>query len=194
MLKTLVLSDDDELIKNISVFFGDKIVLEKNKTDKLIDYSIFILDSLNKKEIDELLNKINSSISCIININSSVTIEEQYNFKLPFKVIEIFKILENFIDFYSKNVIEISNTIKFNTKDRYIIVENENISLTEKECELVEFLHKNKESTREDILKNIWRRGENPDFKVLDTVIYGIKQKLKKNIIVLNNNHYELEI
>lgn len=194
MPKALILSDESELIENIDNFFNGRIVLEKNKQKKLNDYDIFIFDDVEQAKINELT----MGTTCIININSNFSIKNQHNFKKPFRLSEVLKTLDNFVKFYEENVIDIKNIGKFNPRDRYIIIENKNIGLTEKESELMQFLYRNKGGTREKILQGIWKRGEDSDGKVLDTIFYGLKQKLKsfaikKNLIILENNCYKLE-
>jgi DNA-binding response OmpR family regulator len=60
----------------------------------------------------------------------------------------------------------------------------------------VEFLYNNKDCSKEKILQNIWERDDDSG-KVLETIIYGLRQKLKsfsirKNLILLKNNIYNL--
>jgi DNA-binding response OmpR family regulator len=108
------------------------------------------------------------------------------------------KRIENFINSCEKNIIYLNNLGKFNHKNRFIVIDNNNISLTEKESDLIYFLYKNEQSDEEEILQNIWGRENNTDGRVLETITRNLRQKLKnlsikKQLIVNNNGHYRLE-
>jgi DNA-binding response OmpR family regulator len=60
------------------------------------------------------------------------------------------------------------------------------------------FLSQNERGNSEEILRAIWGREENADNRVLETVVYNLKQKLKKlainkQLIIIENNYYRIE-
>lgn len=65
-----------------------------------------------------------------------------------------------------------------------------------KEIDLIRFLYKNPNSTKEEILKNVWGYDSEMDTKVFENTITKIKQKTKdigiENFILNNNNSYNL--
>ncbi|MDR0571754.1 MAG: winged helix-turn-helix domain-containing protein [Rickettsiales bacterium] len=193
MLKALILSKENELIKNIGNAFREKVTIIKNLNKSYNSCNIFVFDDIRENETADIVKNLNANDVCIININSNYTIKNHNNFKKPFKIVEIFRKIENFISFYEKNIILINNSVKFNYKNRTITIDNNNISLTEKESDLIYFLHKNKQSTEDEILRGVWSRENNTDNRVLETIIYNLKQKLKnKQLIINNDNHYKL--
>ncbi len=69
-------------------------------------------------------------------------------------------------------------------KRREVLVENKNsVSLTEKERDILTYLASctSFESSRNDILKNVWGYVEGIETHTLETHIYRLRQKIEKN-------------
>lgn len=59
--------------------------------------------------------------------------------------------------------------------------EKENIALTEKEVEILKFLHKSKPQiiSKEELLEAVWNYAENVETHTLETHIYRLRQKIE---------------
>ena len=71
------------------------------------------------------------------------------------------------------------------------------IQLTEKEASLIDFLNEcpQKEATKTELLQNVWRYTDGTDTHTVETTIYSLRQKLKKDadkLIVSTKNGYRL--
>jgi hypothetical protein len=194
MLKILILSNDGELKENIRIRFQDKMVLEKDKKN---NPKIFVFDEVTRVTADDVVKNINPMDGSIFNISSEFTLENQNNFEKPFRIGDLFRKMENFVDFLEKNVVLVEGFGEFNFRDRTVAAGGKNIPLTEKENELLFFIHKNKKAPREKILKALWKRENDENSKVLETILYNLKQKLRehsitKNLVVFSDGYYKL--
>jgi len=125
------------------------------------------------------------------------------------------KVLKPFV--LQRLISEIQNFIKNNLKQRGVdlvklkfctvnlmnktIIKNKAVLgvLTEKEVEVLKYLFYNTEVTKEKLLKDVWGYKDNVNSRVVENIIYKIRQKFKKynlpcpilfeqSIYKLNNN------
>jgi DNA-binding response OmpR family regulator len=146
---------------------------------------------------EDMIKNVNPIDGSVFNISSEFTLKNQNNFRRPFRMADLLGKIRNFLDFLEKNIIFLDRLGKFNFRDRIVIIDEKNIPLTEKENELLYFIYKNKKVSRGKILKALWRREDDENSKVLETILYNLKQKLKehsvaRNLIVFYDGHYEL--
>ncbi|MDR2760449.1 MAG: winged helix-turn-helix domain-containing protein [Rickettsiales bacterium] len=195
MLGTLIFSKDEELRENICARFKNRIViLEKNRKNSP---KIFIFDEITETMAMNLIKNLNPTEGSVFNINSEFVLKNQNNFEKPFRIGDLFRKMENFMNFLKKNVVFIKGIGEFNFRDRFAVADGENIPLTEKENELLSFIYKNKKVSKEKILKTLWKRENDENTKVLETILYGLKHKFRerptaKNLIVFSDGYYKL--
>ncbi len=113
-----------------------------------------------------------------IKLNNQIYIEE-YPINLN-KLLEIINI--NFLKkkFSEQNKINIGNYI-INLNSRYMLKENNKISLTEKEAKIIIFLYNNKKpSSIVDLQKEVWGHKSKLETHTVETHIYRLRKKIEK--------------
>ena len=102
---------------------------------------------------------------------------------LPVKLEEINNIIENAIarkKFSTNSSIRVKNYIL--DKNEKLLKDKNHILLTEKEIQLLElFLKYNKPLSKNKILDEVWKYSEEADTHTVETHIYRLRKKLKKN-------------
>lgn len=194
-MKILIQSKDSFIINYIQNIYSEHII--NNCDNNVKNYNIIIFDCINTDIIKEQVRDLYLPNYLVVNItNNSEIVENIVNINTPFKVITLKDKIDNFISYYNKNVINIfdgvlninKNTFMKNGSDKII-------QFTTKEIELIYYLYKNDNSTREDILENVWQM-KLIDNKVIETTVYNIKQKMALvdvlNFIECNNGLYKL--
>ena len=114
--------------------------------------------------------------------------------ELPANLKEINAIVENTTakSKYSKNSsIEIKNYL-LNKNEKKLYKQNEYITLTEKEIQLLElFLEKKKEISKDNILSAVWNYSADADTHTVETHIYRLRKKISDKFadekFLLNN-------
>lgn len=196
MLKLSLESKNNTLYENIKYYFNEKIeITQYNNTHIFYNYDIFIFDSFDFKTINNLIEKIYLDNILFINISNDFEIKNILNYKKPLKLTNIFDKINYFIDYYKENIAKLKNGIlNFNSKS--YSSNNKTINFTEKENNFIKYIWSNKNCRKEDLIKNIWN-NQQQDNKILDTILYGIKQKLKNedliNFININNYYFNIE-
>ena len=99
-----------------------------------------------------------------------------------------------------KKNFDLKNGLIFKKFQRKIFYKNKNkeITLTEKECEILDYLLMEKKFIKKiDLLKNIWGFNSKVKTRTLETHIYRLRKKINSNFginkfIVVRNNTYKL--
>lgn len=194
-MKILIQSKDSFIINYIQNIYSEHII--NNCDNNVKNYNIIIFDCINTDIIKEQVRDLYLPNYLVVNItNNSEIVENIVNINTPFKVITLKDKIDNFISYYNKNVINIFNGVLNINKNTFMKNGSDKIiQFTTKEIELIYYLYKNDNSTREDILKNVWQM-KLIDNKVIETTVYNIKQKMALvdvlNFIECNNGLYKL--
>lgn len=194
-MKILIQSKDSFIINYIQNIYSEHII--NNCDNNVKNYNIIIFDCINTDIIKEQVRDLYLPNYLVVNItNNSEIVENIVNINTPFKVITLKDKIDNFISYYNKNVINIFNGVLNINKNTFMKNGSDKIiQFTTKEIELIYYLYKNDNSTREDILENVWQM-KLIDNKVIETTVYNIKQKMALvdvlNFIECNNGLYKL--
>ena len=114
--------------------------------------------------------------------------------ELPANLREINAAVENItakLKFSKNSSIEIKNYL-LNKNEKKLYKQNEFITLTEKEIQLLElFLEKKKEISKDNILSAVWNYSADADTHTVETHIYRLRKKINDKFMdekfILNN-------
>ena len=115
-----------------------------------------------------------------LNIDNQVKID-----KFPIEFERLIDILN--ISFLKKKI-EVQKDIKigryiFNYNSRRLIKNNKNISLTEKETTIINFLRQSKKPVSvKDLQKKVWGYNANLETHTVETHVYRLRKKIDKNL------------
>jgi len=194
------LKDDFNLIFSSSIKTAKKILNKKNfdyiivssLAPKLNSFSAItsIFENKPKNKIIQILEKSND-------IKHSFS---SYYLKKPFMINKLLLILTKpkkklkKKNFYLKNGLifkKFQRTVLYNEKKKQLL-------LTEKECEILEYLLKEKKFTKKkDLLENVWGFNSKVKTRTLETHVYRLRKKISKKFgikkfINSKNNSYRL--
>ena len=116
--------------------------------------------------------------------------------------IKLEKLLENINVNFLKNKFYNQSNIKIgkynlDLNSRKISFQSKNLDLTERETNLIIFIHGKKDATIKDLQKNVWDYSPNLETHTVETHIYRLRKKMKEifedeNFILNNNNGYSI--
>lgn len=177
-MNILLLSKDEFLIDFLKSKYESLEVKNSkflNLKDDEKDYDVVIFDNFKTSLILNYIGGMNLDNKLVINI-SNEKIDGAVNISLPFKINNLTEIINNFIKYFENNIIKIlCGTLNANKK-HFTDKTNKSISLTDKEIEVLQFLIKNNDITKEDLFVNLWNTKVQ-NIKLVETIIYNIKQK-----------------
>ena len=118
---------------------------------------------------------------------------------LPIKLENLLETINiNFLKskFYNQSNIRIGK-YNLDLNSRKISFENKKLDLTERETNLIIFIHDKKEVTIKDLQKSVWDYSPNLETHTVETHIYRLRKKMKEifedeNFISNNNNGYSI--
>lgn len=164
------------------------------------NYEIVIFDGIEKFILDELLKTIDFSSKLIINLNS-YQFDGICNINLPFSLGKLLQKIDNYSDYYGKNFIKCHGGL-INIKNSSYNRGNVTVRLTNRETAFLEVLASGGK-TKNELLKNVWKQknivanGADCDSKVIDTMLYNLRQKLAKkgidNFIKVGGGIYKID-
>ena len=98
--------------------------------------------------------------------------------------------------FYNQSNIRIGK-YNLDLNSRKISFENRKLDLTERETNLIIFIHDKKDVTIKDLQKSVWDYSPNLETHTVETHIYRLRKKMKEifedeNFISSNNNGYSI--
>ena len=177
-------------INELKQFLKFNCLFEPSNTS--YDAILFHQDAYKNKEKNFISN------SKSIKICASKKVELSNNFdaylQLPASLKEINNVVESIIakNIFSKNSsIEIKKYL-LNKNEKKLIKDNNFITLTEKEIQLLElFLYKTKPISKNKILASVWHYSSDADTHTVETHIYRLRKKINDKFIddkfILNN-------
>tara|TARA_B100001057_G_scaffold386692_1_gene393693 strand:- start:2077 stop:2637 length:561 start_codon:yes stop_codon:yes gene_type:complete len=118
---------------------------------------------------------------------------------LPIKLENLLETINiNFLKskFYNQSNIRIGK-YNLDLNSRKISFENKKLDLTERETNLIIFIHDKREVTIKDLQKSVWGYSPNLETHTVETHIYRLRKKMKEifedeNFISNNNNGYSI--
>ena len=170
-----------EILNEISENLNFKILNCKEKEYEKIKFSSkFDYLILSQKKIEGINN---------------ILILDNFPIKLE-RLLEIINI--NFLKnkFYNQSNIRIGK-YNLDLNSRKISFQDKNLDLTERETNLIIFIHDKKSVTIKDLQKNVWNYSPNLETHTVETHIYRLRKKMKEifedgNFISNNNNGYSI--
>jgi len=167
-LDNIIIEIKDYFNYEVQYYNEKKDLLNKiDKDKKFLQNSIILV---NQKDFPSIKNKINEKyIYCIT--------------KFPLKISNLIDELNaKFIQqkFLVQSNISINEYI-LDINSRILINKNYQLKLTEKEIDIIIFLHKENKPVKIDILQNkVWKYGENLETHTVETHIYRLRKKIKE--------------
>lgn len=183
-MEILLFSNDKFLIDFLKGKYAT-VYTEKNKKEN----NVIIFDNCDDSFIQKNIEDINIDNKLIINIGNS-KIDNLNNFATPFRIMDLYKAIENFKNYYEKNIFVYSYGVLNIDKKHFTNKQNVSFYFTDKEIEILKFLIINKEVTKEELLNNLWDTKVQ-NIKLVENVIYSLKQKflsLEIEDFILNKN------
>ena len=167
--------------------------------DEIAEILNFKILYCNKKEYDQIkfdpkINYLTISQKKIDDINNPLILDN-----LPLKLEKILEIINiNFLKnkFLKQSNVEIGN-YHLDLNSRKIILNDKSLDLTERETNLIIFIHERKDVSVKDLQKNVWDYSANLETHTVETHIYRLRKKMKEifgdeNFIFNNNNGYSI--
>lgn len=172
-----------EISNNIII----KYLTENFENENLKEYELVLFTQDQEKLVQKLINKHGNEIPsiCIGKLKKKVTRDTE--------IIELPLSLQNFqeklINKISRSNFTLNSKIKIKN---YILDKNErklknnskSVDLTEMEIYLIELLlNEKKPVSKTEILKSVWKYSSDSDTHTVETHIYRLRQKIKKNFL-----------
>ena len=161
---------------NFNIEFIDLKEITKNDFEKNNDYknSLFLVLNSDKLKIEKILDPKNI-----------VLLE---NLPIPIiKLIEKINILSLKFNFQSQSEIEVKNYM-IDLNERKIIKNKIELKLTEREIEIILFLHnKKKPQNVDDLQTEIWKQKKELETHTVETHIYRLRKKINEKF---NDNNF----
>ena len=197
-----------ELKNKFNISFSSSIInIKKNILKKNFDFIIVssLIPKLNSFDVITNIFKIKPKIKIIQILEK--TNDQKHSFssfylKKPFMINKLLSILSKSKRKKSENKkkYNLKNGLIFKKLQRKLINESKKIELglTEKECDILEFLIKERKFIKKtDLLENIWGFNSKVKTRTLETHIYRLRKKINKNFgikrsISVKNNSYKL--
>ena len=154
---------------NFSVEFIDLKEITKNDFEKNNDYknSLFLILNSDKLKAEKILDYKN--IVLLENLPIQIT-----------KLIEKINILSLKFNFHSQSEIEVKNYM-IDLNERKIMKNKIELKLTEREIEIILFLHnKKKPQNVDDLQTEIWKQKKELETHTVETHIYRLRKKINE--------------
>ena len=161
---------------NFNIEFIDLKEITKNDFEKNNDYknSLFLILNLDKLKAEKILDSKN--IVLMENLPISII-----------KLIEKINISSLKFNFRSQSEIEVKNYM-IDLNERKIIKNKIELKLTEREIEIILFLHnKNKPQKVDDLQTEIWKQKKELETHTVETHIYRLRKKINEKF---NDNNF----
>jgi len=152
-----------------------KILSEINE---YLNFEILYVDKKKLQELD--LNKFQNYL--ILSSVKSTDLKNSFVLEnLPIKLDKLIQIIN--INFLKTSFIKKSNVkigkYKLDLNSRKIILNNLDLSLTEKEVEMIIFIKSNNNATIKELQNNVWGYSSNLETHTVETHIYRLRKKMK---------------
>ena len=151
-----------------------------NEIKDNLNFNVYLLDNNDLKNFDTKKNK----DFLIISTNQNLHIENCLIFnELPEKLT---KLLDRINISFLKNKFNNQSDTKIgryilDLNSRKIRLNKIDLDLTEKECDLILFIQKNKKVNLKEIQKNVWHYSADLETHTVETHIYRLRKKMLKS-------------
>ena len=197
-----------DLEDNINLIFSSSIrsvrkILNKKKFDFIIVSSL--APKLNSFDVITNIFKIkpkNKIIQILEKNNDAKHSFSSYHLKKPFMVNKLLFILSKskIKKLNKKKIVNLKNGLIFKKFQRklFFLKKKIELTLTEKESEILEYLLKEKKFIKKKVLlENIWGFNSKVKTRTLETHIYRLRKKIRKNFgikkfISVKDNSYKI--
>ncbi len=172
-----------EISNNIII----KYLTENFKDENLKEYELVLFTQDQEKLVQKLINKYGNEIPsiCIGKLKKKVNRDTEI-IELPLSLQNFQEKLTNKIsksNFTSNSKIKIKNYI-LDKNERKLKNNSKSVDLTEMEIYLIELLlNEKKPVSKTEILKSVWKYSSDSDTHTVETHIYRLRQKIKKNFL-----------
>ena len=185
-----------EVIDEINNLYTHKYEIIDQYTKKIQSSSTLIMDTEAFEKVG--ISEIKNQQLFIINDNSkniSVNQSNQILINIPFKIHDLFVVVDNNIVQTKKREqkkIKFKQHI-FDPLGRTLHRGQKFIRLTEKECEIFISLSENEKSylSKKFLLEKVWQYNQEIDTHTLETHLYSLRKKIDKNLGTKNLIIYE---
>ena len=182
--------------KNLIIFEYQILFEILNEIHKNLNFKVIQCDQneYNNIKFDPKVDYLIVSRKKVKNIKNLLVLED--------KPIKLEKLLENInINFLKSKFYDQSNIIigKYNLdlNSRIISFKDKVLDLTEREINLIVFIHDKKNATVKDLQKNVWDYSSDLETHTVETHIYRLRKKMNEvfgdeNFIINNDNGYSI--
>ena len=185
-----------EVIDEINNLYTHKYEIIDQYTKKIQSSSTLIMDTEAFEKVG--ISEIKNQQLFIINDNSkniSANLSNQILINIPFKIHELFLVVDNNIVQTKKREqkkIKFKQHI-FDPLARTLYRGQKFIRLTEKECEIFISLVENEKNylSKKFLLEKVWQYNQEIDTHTLETHLYSLRKKIDKNLGTKNLIIYE---
>ena len=173
-LDNIIIEIKDYFNYEVEYYYEKKDLLNKiDKDEKFLKNSIILV---NQKDFPFIMNKTNDKyIHCITKFPLKISnLIDQLNAKL---------IQQKFLVQSNINIKEYT----LDVNSRILRNKNYQLKLTEREIDIIIFLHKENKPVKVDILQNkVWKYGDNLETHTVETHIYRLRKKIKETFNDVN--------
>ena len=182
--------------KNLIIFEYQILFEILNEIHKNLNFKVIQCDQneYNNIKFDPKVDYLIVSRKKVKNIKNLLVLED--------KPIKLEKLLENInINFLKSKFYDQSNIKigKYNLdlNSRIISFKDKVLDLTEREINLIVFIHDKKNATVKDLQKNVWDYSSDLETHTVETHIYRLRKKMNEvfgdeNFIINNDNGYSI--
>ena len=172
--------------QNLIIYDFDELFSILNEIKKDLNFN---LTKVSKREFSDLDLQLNSYL--VVSKKENLNVQNQVFFKnLPLKIskiIETINIKFLKIKFNQQSDIDLGN-YKLNLNSRKIFDENKELSLTEKEADIIIFLKNSKNPVSIDELQtHVWGHSSKLETHTVETHIYRLRKKISNKF---NNSDF----
>ncbi len=166
--------------KNLFIYDSIKLFEILNEIKSNLNFEVNYIDKkeYNKIDFQSYKNYLIITTNSNEKINNCLIID-----KLPEKIIKIIeKINLGFLrnQFSSQSEIKVGKYL-LDLNSRKINFEKVHLYLTEKECDLILFIQKNKKANLKALQKNVWGHSSDLETHTVETHIYRLRKKMYEN-------------
>ena len=175
-----------EVIDEINKFFkyNYEIIDQNTEVKKEGGAIVADLQSIKNISVEELKSKtffiINGSSHSYEKYSNQISIDR------PFKIIDLFLLIEKTLDQSKKRDQKKMNFVQhvFDPMTRILFKENKSIRLTEKENEIFMCLVENNNSylSKKFLLQKVWKYNQSIDTHTLETHLYSLRKKIDQKL------------
>ena len=166
--------------QNLIIYDFDELFSILNEIKKDLNFNLI---KVSKREFSDLNLQLNSYL--IVSKKEIFNVQNQVIFKkLPLKISKIIETINiNFlkIKFNQQSDIDLGN-YKLNLNSRKMFDEDKELSLTEKEADIIIFLKNSKKPVKINQLQSqVWGYNSKLETHTVETHIYRLRKKINKN-------------